>query len=125
MRLTQRAVFILATALAGLVLATTTLPAAASTSATTNTSLALTALIKVRANIAVGNHPVAVAANPGTDRIYVANEADDTLMVINGKNKGGSAGISSVSCARAGRCSAGGAYRDAAGRFRAFVVSEI
>jgi hypothetical protein len=40
-------------------------------------------------------------------------------------NKGGDAGVSSVSCARAGSCSAAGSYRDASGHFQAFVVSEV
>jgi len=39
-------------------------------------------------------------------------------------NKGGSAGVASVSCARAGDCSAGGSYADASFLFQAFVVSE-
>jgi hypothetical protein len=32
--------------------------------------------------------------------------------------------ITSVSCARAGDCSAGGSYADASGHFQAFVVNE-
>jgi hypothetical protein len=39
-------------------------------------------------------------------------------------NKGGSAQITSVSCAAAGNCSAGGQYEDAIFFFQAFVVSE-
>jgi len=39
-------------------------------------------------------------------------------------NKGGSAEITSVSCAKAGDCSAGGFYRDASGHFQAFVAGE-
>jgi cytochrome c551/c552 len=39
-------------------------------------------------------------------------------------NKGGDAEITSVSCARAGNCSAGGFYTDASGRRQAFVVNE-
>ena len=38
-------------------------------------------------------------------------------------NKGGNASVSSVSCAAAGGCSAGGGYQDGAGRVQAFVVS--
>jgi hypothetical protein len=41
-----------------------------------------------------------------------------------GLNAGGDAGINSVSCAAPGDCSAGGFYKDADGRFQAFVVSE-
>src|ERR1022692_4346862 len=39
-------------------------------------------------------------------------------------NKGGDAQVSSVSCARAGDCSAGGSYRDASFRLQAFVATE-
>jgi hypothetical protein len=39
-------------------------------------------------------------------------------------NKGGSARIFSVSCAKAGRCSAGGSYLDASRHLQAFVVNE-
>jgi hypothetical protein len=39
-------------------------------------------------------------------------------------NKGGFAEITSVSCAKAGSCSAGGSYLDASGRLQAFVVNE-
>ena len=40
-------------------------------------------------------------------------------------NKGGVAGVSSVSCGRAGDCSAGGSYTDATGNIQAFVVGEV
>lgn len=36
------------------------------------------------ASIAVGQNPVAVAANPVTDNIYVANQNDNTVTVIDG-----------------------------------------
>ena len=39
-------------------------------------------------------------------------------------NKDGDADVLSVSCARAGDCSAGGFYRDASGNRQAFVVNE-
>jgi hypothetical protein len=39
-------------------------------------------------------------------------------------NKGGFAEMTSVSCARAGDCSAGGSYTDASGRIQAFVAGE-
>jgi hypothetical protein len=41
-----------------------------------------------------------------------------------GLNKGGEAGISSVSCASKGNCSAGGDYGDRSGRTQVFVVNE-
>ena len=39
-------------------------------------------------------------------------------------NAGGVAGISSVSCATAGSCTAGGFYRDGSGHIQAFVVTK-
>jgi hypothetical protein len=42
-----------------------------------------------------------------------------------GLNQGGNAQVSSVSCASAGNCSAGGQYRKRFGSFEAFVVSEV
>jgi hypothetical protein len=40
-------------------------------------------------------------------------------------NQGGNADISSVSCASAGNCSAGGQYRDGLSQHQAFVVSQV
>jgi hypothetical protein len=40
-------------------------------------------------------------------------------------NQGGNAGISSVSCASAGNCSAGGLYKDSSGHHQALVVSQV
>ncbi len=40
-------------------------------------------------------------------------------------NRGGSAGIASVSCASAGNCSAGGFYKDSSGHAQAFVVGQV
>ena len=40
-------------------------------------------------------------------------------------NTGGSAGVSSVSCASAGNCSAGGFYADSSGHQQVFVVSQV
>src|SRR5580658_1676674 len=42
-----------------------------------------------------------------------------------GLDAGGDAGITSVSCAAAGSCSAGGSYKDASDHDQAFVVSEV
>ena len=39
-------------------------------------------------------------------------------------NQGGNAEVSSVSCASAGNCSAGGSYTDSSGNIQAFVVSQ-
>ena len=39
-------------------------------------------------------------------------------------NKGGNGELSSVSCASAGNCAAGGGYTDRSGHSQAFVVSE-
>jgi YVTN family beta-propeller protein len=38
----------------------------------------------VIANIAVGNHPMYLAVDEETNRIYVSNQSDDTVSVING-----------------------------------------
>jgi hypothetical protein len=40
-------------------------------------------------------------------------------------NQGGNAGISSVSCAAAGNCGAGGSYTDSSFRHQAFVASQV
>src|SRR5262249_23597274 len=40
-------------------------------------------------------------------------------------NRGGIAGIGSVSCGSAGNCSASGFYRDSSGHTQAFVVSQV
>jgi hypothetical protein len=40
-------------------------------------------------------------------------------------NKGGFAGIASVSCASAGNCSASGPYKDGSGHYQVFVVSQV
>jgi DNA-binding beta-propeller fold protein YncE len=32
----------------------------------------------------VGHHPVAVGIDPSTDRVYVVNDADDNVSVIDG-----------------------------------------
>jgi hypothetical protein len=39
-------------------------------------------------------------------------------------NKGGFAGVNSVSCRSAGHCAAGGSYADGSGHSQAFVVSQ-
>ena len=38
-------------------------------------------------------------------------------------NRGGTAGVSSVSCRAAGECAAGGGYQDGSGHYQAFVVN--
>ena len=61
---------------------------------------------------------------------FVANEVNGTwekAQEVPGTatlNALGVAGLSSVSCTSAGNCSAGGFYKDAAGQFQAFVVTE-
>ena len=63
-------------------------------------------------------------------QVFVVSQANGTwhtAIEVPGTaalNQGGNAEISSVSCASAGSCSAGGDYRDGSGRFQAFVVSE-
>jgi hypothetical protein len=66
----------------------------------------------------------------GRRQVFVAGQANGTwhaAIEVPGTaalNQGGSADISSVSCASAGNCSAGGDYQDSSGHFQAFVVSE-
>jgi hypothetical protein len=62
-----------------------------------------------------------VAAASGSNGWGTAREVPGTAVL----NQGGSAGINSVSCASAGNCGAGGAYRDSSGNFQAFVVSQV
>jgi hypothetical protein len=51
-------------------------------------------------------------------------DASVTLCLTAALNRGGNAGVSSVSCASAGNCSAGGFYKDSSGHQQAFVVSQ-
>ena len=43
-------------------------------------------VIRVVATVKVGEHPQAIAANPLTHMVYVANTHDNTVTVINGAN---------------------------------------
>jgi hypothetical protein len=56
---------------------------------------------------------------------HTAIEVPGTATLNKGDNKGDGAAVSSISCASAGNCSAGGAYLDSSGRGQAFVVSEV
>src|SRR5580658_7200006 len=38
----------------------------------------------ITATLATGQSPTAIAVNPATDMIYVANKSDDTVSIING-----------------------------------------
>ena len=63
------------------------------------------------------------------DQAFVAGETNGTwhtAVEVHGPAlfNSGSAGISSVSCASAGHCSAGGDYTDSFGHHQAFVVNE-
>ena len=67
----------------------------------------------------------------GNVQAFIVSEKDGawaTAVKVPGTaalNKGGNAGINSVSCAAAGNCSAGGSYTDSSGNVQAFVVSEV
>jgi hypothetical protein len=63
--------------------------------------------------------PAAASAAPG-GTWGTAQEVPGTAAL----NRGGDAEITSVSCARAGDCSAGGGYQDASGFFQVFVAGE-
>jgi hypothetical protein len=66
----------------------------------------------------------------GRRQVFVVSETGGTwqnAVEVPGMavlNRGGGAGIISVSCASAGNCSAGGSYTDRSGHGQAFVVSE-
>ena len=66
----------------------------------------------------------------GTVQVFVVNQVNGTwhtAIEVPGTaalNLGGFAEISSVSCAAAGNCSAGGFYTDSSSRGQAFVVSQ-
>jgi hypothetical protein len=67
----------------------------------------------------------------GTPQAFVVSQVNGTwgtAIEIPGTaalNQGGYAQISSVSCARAGNCSAGGFYADSSGNLQVFVVSQV
>jgi hypothetical protein len=67
----------------------------------------------------------------GHDQAFVASEVNGTWLTARkvpgtaALNSGGNALISSVSCAAAGDCAAGGTYTDGAGHDQAFVASEV
>jgi hypothetical protein len=67
----------------------------------------------------------------GNEQAFVVNEVSGiwrTAKEVPGTaalNTGGAAPTSSVSCASAGNCSAGGSYTDPSGNEQAFVVNEI
>ena len=81
-------------------------------------------------NCSAGGGPPQSQGGPGYGQVFVVSEKDGAwgkAIEVPGTaalNKGGFAGISSVSCASAGNCSAGGYYAIASGGFEAFVVSE-
>ena len=62
----------------------------------------------------------AVAASLSSHVWGTAEEVPGTAAL----NQGGNAAITSVSCASAGECSAGGSYTDSSGHPQAFVDSE-
>src|SRR5215472_9565391 len=68
--------------------------------------------------------------NPGHGQAFVVSEINGTwrkAIEVPGSgmlNKGGAAGVNSVSCASAGNCAAGGFYEHSSVSLQAFVVSE-
>ena len=63
----------------------------------------------------------AVAASLSSHVWGTAEEVPGTAAL----NQGGDAGITSVSCAAAGNCTAGGFYLDSSGHVQAFVASQV
>jgi hypothetical protein len=87
------------------------------------------------ASVSCGSAGNCVAVGRYTDgsghtQAFVASEANGTwhaAIEVPGTgtlNKGGSAGVLSVSCASAGSCAAGGSYTDRSGHTQAFVASQ-
>jgi hypothetical protein len=68
--------------------------------------------------------------NIGTQQAFVASQVNGAwrrafkVPGLGTLNAGGNASITSVSCAPAGTCAAGGSYADGAGHTQAFVVSQ-
>ena len=103
-----------------------------STTHLTRRRLAAVASTAVAAALLAGAGPAAAQAHssarsPGGTRAVLgstwgtAKEVPGTATL----NHGGSAYISSVSCASLGNCSAGGGYTDGSGHSQAFVVSQV
>ena len=69
--------------------------------------------------------------NSGSDQAFVASEVSGTWHTARempgtaALNSGGEAVVSSVSCASAGNCAAGGYYLDNSGHAQAYVASEV
>ena len=81
-------------------------------------------IVAVTASLVSGSAVVstgAVAASLASNVWGAAKEVPGTAAL----NQGGSAGITSVSCAAAGNCTAGGFYLDSSARSQAFVVSQV
>jgi hypothetical protein len=68
----------------------------------------------------VGNSRQAFVVDETKGKWGNAKEVPGTAIL----NKGGNAGVDSLSCASRGDCSAGGRYSDASGKTQAFVVDE-
>jgi hypothetical protein len=81
---------------------------------------------------AVGNCSVggSYTDSSGHQQAFVANESNGTWRTareVRGTaalNQGGNAAVTSVSCASAGNCAAGGTYTDSSGYQQAFLVNE-
>src|SRR6266571_3894710 len=84
MKVTQRAVARISVAIALPVLSAANLAVPAPASPARSAGQAAIAALKLVATIRVSSSPAAVAADPLTNRIYVANEAANTVSVISG-----------------------------------------
>ena len=79
-------------------------------------------------NCSAGGH---YTDSSGRDQAFVVNQVNGTwhtAIKVPGTaalNRGGDAGIGSVSCGSAGNCSAGGSYIDSSGHRQAFVVNQV
>ena len=84
MRFAQRATMLIAVAITGPALAAPTIAAAAPAPSAPAMAPAARGC-KVTATIGVGTFPLAVAANPKTNTIYVTNDTSQTVSVISGR----------------------------------------
>jgi YVTN family beta-propeller protein len=97
MKLTPRAVTLIAVVLAGLATTANFIAPAASAASGRSTVQAATSCIKVTATIPVGSFPEGVAANPKTNTAYVTNRFSNTVSVISGRTNTVTATIPSAS----------------------------
>jgi len=100
-----------------------------------------TAALNAAGNASIGSVSCASAGNCSSGGYYVKSSGHSEAFVVSEVkgtwrkaievpgtatlNKGGFGRVNAVSCASAGQCAAGGAYKDGSGHRQAFVVSQV